>query len=245
MTEPIPLFELNPAIDRDQAADVFARIGRVQIRDFLTLAAAATVHRILALETPWGLAYRAGNDGPRGFRRQDPAVVDPGQTQALMQNAATAMQGTDYAFVYAQYSMLNAHLEHWGEHEGLDLLIEHINDEPLLDLVRQVTGIPELRKADAQATLYGPNHFLAVHDDSHKEEGWRIAYVMNFCAIDWRPDWGGYLMFYNQDGDVTGGFRPRFNALNMFRVPQAHNVTYVPPFAPVGRFAITGWFRDR
>ena len=245
MSEPIPLFELNPEIDRDKAADVFARTGRVQIRDFLTRSAAATVHRILAFETPWGLAYRAGNDGPCGFRRQDPAVVDPGRIQALMENAATAMQGADYAFVYAQYAMLNAHLEHWGEHDGLDLLVEHINDEPLLDLVRQVTGILELRKADAQATLYAPNHFLAVHDDSHKEESWRIAYVMNFCAIDWRPDWGGYLMFYDQDGDVIAGFRPRFNALNMFRVPQAHNVTYVPPFAPVGRFAITGWFRDR
>ena len=37
----------------------------------------------------------------------------------------------------------------------------------------------------------------------------------------------------------------RFNTLNMFTVAQPHNVTYVPPFAPVGRYAITGWFRDR
>jgi Rps23 Pro-64 3,4-dihydroxylase Tpa1-like proline 4-hydroxylase len=100
-------------------------------------------------------------------------------------------------------------------------------------------------KGDAQATLYGPNHFLSMHDDSHMAEGWRVAYVMNFCGADWRPDWGGYLMFYDEHGDAVAGFRPRFNALNMFRVPQKHNVTYVPPFAPVARFAITGWFRDR
>ena len=28
-------------------------------------------------------------------------------------------------------------------------------------------------------------------------------------------------------------------------VPQRHAVTYVPPFAPPHRFAITGWLRDR
>jgi Rps23 Pro-64 3,4-dihydroxylase Tpa1-like proline 4-hydroxylase len=76
-------------------------------------------------------------------------------------------------------------------------------------------------------------------------EGWQVAYVMNFCAEEWRPDWGGYLLFYDEDGDVVAGFKPRFNALNLFRVPQKHSVTYVAPFAPIARFAITGWFRDR
>ena len=61
----------------------------------------------------------------------------------------------------------------------------------------------------------------------------------------WRPDWGGYLNFYDEDGDIVAGYRPRFNALNLFLVPQKHAVSYVPPFAPQARFAITGWFRDR
>jgi Rps23 Pro-64 3,4-dihydroxylase Tpa1-like proline 4-hydroxylase len=155
------------------------------------------------------------------------------------------MRSGDYAFIYARYPMLDAYLEQWGEHEGLDLLVEHINSEPMLELVREVTGISEIGKADAQATLFAPNHFLSLHDDSHVAEGWRVAYVMNFCQEEWRPDWGGYLLFYDEDGDVTAGFKPRFNTLNMFRVPARHSVSYVPPFAPVGRFAVTGWFRDR
>jgi Rps23 Pro-64 3,4-dihydroxylase Tpa1-like proline 4-hydroxylase len=155
------------------------------------------------------------------------------------------MRGRDYAFVYARYPLLEAYKEGWREHEALEFLIEHINSESLLDLIRSVTGISGLVKADAQATLFGPNHFLAVHDDTDAAEGWRVAYVMNFCAEDWRPDWGGYLLFYDEDGDVVAGYKPRFNALNLFRVPARHSVSYVPPFAPVARFAITGWFRDR
>ena len=244
MADVIPLFELNPALDREAAARAFARDGRVQIRDFLQPAAAATIRNILARETPWGLAWRAGEDGPHGLRQREVAAKPAAERQALWGRISSAAGAGEYAFLYGQYAMLNAYLEGWREHQGLDLLVEHINSEPLLDLVRSVTGIAELRKGDAQATLYGPGNFLALHDDSHVAEGWRIAYVMNFCVDDWRPDWGGYLNFYDEEGDVVAGFRPRFNALNMFRVPQRHNVTYVPPFAPIGRFAITGWFRD-
>ena len=243
--ETIPLFQLNPGIDRERAAKAFAATQRVQIRDFLTAEAAATIHRVLSKETPWGIAWRAGADGPHGLRRQDVAAMGPESSNELTQKIARAMHGRDYAFIYGQYQLLTANVEGWGEHEALELLMEHINDEPLMELVRTVTGIPQLKKADGQATLYGPNHFLALHNDTHVAEGWQIAYVMNFCAEDWRPDWGGYLLFYDNEGDVIGGFKPRFNTLNMFKVGQAHNVTYVPPFAPVGRYAITGWFRDR
>jgi hypothetical protein len=241
----IPLFALNPALDRAGAASRFDREGRVQLRDFLALPAAQTIHRVLSQETPWGLAWQAGEDGPHGLRQQHVAAQPLAETQEISSRVATAVRAGDYAFAYAQYQIVTAALEGWHEHPALDLLLEHINSEPMLDLVRAVSGMPGLVKADAQATLYGPHHFLAMHDDSVVEEGRQVAYVMNFSAEDWRPDWGGYLLFYDEEGDVVAGFRPRFNTLNMFRIPQRHNVSYVPPFAPIGRFAITGWFRDR
>jgi len=111
--------------------------------------------------------------------------------------------------------------------------------------MRAVTGIDELVKADAQATLFAPNHYLGSHSDSHVANGWRVAYVLNLAPDNWHPDWGGYLLFLNEDGDVVEGFRPRFNALNLFLVPQEHLVSYVPPFAPTARLAITGWLSDR
>jgi Rps23 Pro-64 3,4-dihydroxylase Tpa1-like proline 4-hydroxylase len=113
-----------------------------------------------------------------------------------------------------------------------------------MDLVRAITGTPELIKADAQATLYAPQQFLSVHNDEHASAGRRIAYVLNLCAEEWRPEWGGYLLFHDDDGDVIAGFRPRFNALNLFAVPQRHSVSFVAPFAAMARYAITGWFRD-
>ena len=245
MSSTISLFELNPALDRGTLARRFSADKRLQIRDVLKPQAARTIHRILTQQTQWGLAWHAAEDGPHNVRREQLSAMAPAQKEAIGAKVTAAMRGSDYGFVYAQYPMLDAYLQKWDQGSPQDLLLEHINDQPFLSLVRQVTGIPELIKADAQATLYAPTQFLALHDDSHVAEGWRVAYVMSFCAEDWRPDWGGYLMFYDEEGDVVAGFKPRFNALNLFLVPQKHNVTYVPPFAPVGRFAITGWFRDR
>ncbi|MEC3912752.1 2OG-Fe(II) oxygenase family protein [Sphingobium sp. CR2-8] len=225
-------------------AERFVRDGRVQIRNILTDQSARIVHDILARQTPWGLAWK-GEDGPRRLRQAELSQMPTPQRAAIFQQVGKVMTGQNYGFAYAQYPLLDAYKEEWNPGSPQDLLLEHINDQPLMDLVRQVTDIPELLKADAQATFFGPNHFLAMHDDSQDGEGWRVAYVLNMCALDWRPDWGGYLLFYDEDGDVVAGFRPRFNTLNLFRVPQRHNVSFVPPFAPTGRFALTGWFRDK
>lgn len=241
----IRLLDINPALDRGALAERFGATGRLQVRDVLTEDSARNLHRVLAQETPWGLAVKAGAGRPESIRREAlqrlnrDALV--GQQRALFGNLA----GGGYGFVFSQYPMLDAYREGWNAGGPHDAIIELINDEPFLAFVREVTGMPQLVKADAQATLFGPGQFLAMHDDSHREEGWRVAYVLSLCAGDWKPDWGGYLNFYDEGGDVVEGFRPRFNAINIFKVPQPHNVSYVPPFAPVGRFAITGWFRDR
>ncbi len=239
------LFTLNPRLDRKRLAAQFQRDGRVQVRDVLSDAAATEIHDILARSTPWGLAWQAGSEGPNSVRaaalKPDPA----GQQRSIAQATEAAARKGDYAFQFAHYPILDAYLGEWAKGGPHDLLLEHINDQQFLGLIRDVTGIGTISKGDAQATLYGPGHFLGLHVDSHAAEGWRIAYVLNFCREEWKPDWGGYLNFYDADGDVVAGYRPRFNALNLFAVPCPHSVSYVPPFAPIGRFAITGWFRDR
>jgi hypothetical protein len=241
----VSLFDLNPDLDRASLARRFARDRRVQVRDLLTPAAAEAIHHVLAQETPWGLGWRAGEDGPHALDAKAVAALSPARRAEIAQGIFRSMQGRDYAFSYARYPMLDAYTGGWHPDGPHDIIFEHLNAAPFLGLVREITGMAELRKADAQATLFAPNQFLPLHIDSHAVEGWRIAYVLSMCREDWRPDWGGYLLFYDDDGDVEAGYKPRFNTLSLFAVPHPHAVSYVPPFAPVGRYSITGWFRDR
>lgn len=237
----LSLFEINPDLDIGALCADFAANRRVQIRNVLTEEAARNLAAVLAKGTPWGLSWQAGEDGPN-FNRAGQSAADPRVTG---QKIHSVMQGEGYGFAFASYPMLDAYLGHWDQGGPHDIVLEHLNSAPFMDLLRAVSGMDDLIKADGQATLYAPGHFLARHDDSHVMEGWRVAYVLNLCPVEWRPDWGGYLNFFDDDGDVVAGYRPRFNALNLFAVPQPHNVSYVPPFAPAARFAITGWARDR
>ncbi len=240
------LFELSTDLDVPALAALFTATGRVQLRDVLTPDSARELQTVLARGTPWGMAIGAGSARPESFRA-DQTRTPQGQ-QAMAQASRNADQHSasgEYGFRFAHYPILEAMREGWDPGGAHEVLIEHLNAPAFLNLVRAVTGIDSLIKADAQATLFAPNHYLGRHNDSHVGEGWEVAYVLNLAREDWHPDWGGYLLFLDEDGDVIEGFRPRFNALNLFRVPQSHLVSYVPPFAPLGRMAVTGWLRSK
>lgn len=239
------LFELNPALDRESLAARFAATGRVQIRDVLTPDSAREMLTVLARATAWGMAVGAGQDKPRSFRAGE--TRSPQGQQDLAQAARRAEEHSargEYGFRFAHYPILTAVQEGWDPDGPHEVLLEHINAPAFMGLARDVTGL-DLFKADGQATLFAPTHYLGHHLDSHVAEGWEVAYVLNLSREDWHPDWGGYLLFLDEEGDVVEGFRPRFNALNLFRVPTPHLVSYVPPFAPVGRMAVTGWLRSK
>ncbi|AOL24403.1 Proline 4-hydroxylase (includes Rps23 Pro-64 3,4-dihydroxylase Tpa1), contains SM-20 domain [Erythrobacter litoralis] len=243
---PRTLFAINPALDRAALARRFAATGRVQVRDVLTPESAREVLTVLAKGTAWGMATGAGEAEPKSFRAEETGT--PQGQQALGAAFKAAEEHTsrgEYGFRFAHYPILTAVQEGWRGSEAHQILLEHINAPAFMELARSVTGIEGLFKADGQATLFAPGNYLGRHIDSHVAEGWEVAYVLNFARDDWHPDWGGYLLFLDEDGDVVEGFRPRFNALNLFKVPQAHMVSYVPPFAPVGRLAVTGWLRTK
>lgn len=240
------LFELNPDLDRAALAEAFARDRRVQVRDLLTTETAEEIRMVLSQATRWGLAMQSDEAGPQQVLPEElPTPAGQQRAQALMQATHEAAANGGYAFRYAQHSLVQSVQEKWDPDGPHEILLEHLNAPDFMAFIQQVTGFGELVKADGQATLYAPQHFLGRHIDSHVAEGWKVAYVMNFTLGDWRPEWGGYLQFFDDDGDVVHAFRPRFNSLNLFAVPQPHAVSFVPPFAPLGRYAITGWFRDR
>jgi len=228
--------------DPHQPAAAFAARGRARIDGVLEPDLAQRLYACLSQDVPWQFVYNEG-----GLVRK----IDPQQQRRL--NAADlqklnrdiqARARDGFQFAYHCYPMLDAYLA--GADPGLPLhrLLEMLNSPPLLDLVRTVSGIPSLAKADAQATWFRPGNFLTQHDDrGEAAEQRRVAYVLNLTRR-WRADWGGLLQFHGPDGDVAEAWLPRFNSLVLFRVPVLHSVSQVATFAGQPRFAVTGWFRD-
>lgn len=239
------LFALNPALDRAAIAAALQENQLVQVEDFLDAGCAEALWEILARHTPFGLAWAGdGQPGGQHLRPEQLRSLSPEQKAAFGNAAASAAAGGRFAFLYGQYPLVEAYVQQWHPGHPLYQLLEEINAPPSLEFARAVSGHADIIKADAQATLYAGGHFLTDHDDLVEVEGRRLAYVLSL-AKDWKPDWGGYLNFMDIKGNVVAGFMPRFNTLNLFLVPMRHNVGHVPPFAPMGRYAITGWYRNK
>ena len=239
------LLQLNTDLDREALSTQFAALGRLQIRDVLTEASAVRLRRLLAEETPWGLAWQAGEAAPAQLVRAEQLRDMPAEDRASFAAGVAASAGEGYAFAYHSYPLVTAYLERWNPGSPQDRLLEELNSPALLQLVREVTGIAEIVKMDGQATLYAPGHFLRPHSDEESKRGRRVAYVLNLTLGDWQPAWGGYLNFFDAGWDIEEAFRPRFNSLNLFRVPQWHSVGEVSSSAPMARYSVTGWARDR
>ena len=237
------MLRLNPALDRVALAREFAARGRLQIRDVLEPASADATRKVLSDATPWGLAWQAGATAPpQLIRSEQLSLMSQAEIAAILERAAA---DPVYGFAYHSYPLVTAYLERWNPASAQDRLLEELNGQEMLQLIRDVSGIAEIVKMDGQATLYAPGHFLPPHNDEESLRGRRVAYVLNLTLGDWRPQWGGYLNFFDEAWDIEQAFRPRFNCLNLFQVPQWHSVGEVSATAPIARYAITGWARDR
>jgi SM-20-related protein len=234
-------FQLAPGLDPALVARVYRQLGRVHIPGLLPADAARRIHAALANDTPWQLSL-ANRGSNAGLDLATYAQLPPErkvELEALVHSAAA--QG--FSYFYKNFP-IDDHLAAGRHRDHLLMRVTaFLNSAAFLAFAREITGVPTVRRLDAQATLYEPGHFLTRHDDHDPPKRRVAAYVLNLTP-QWRADWGGILQFLDPDGHVSEGYVPAFNALNVFRVPQPHAVSYVAPFAVGGRYSITGWMRE-
>ncbi|MGA9851769.1 MAG: 2OG-Fe(II) oxygenase family protein [Gammaproteobacteria bacterium] len=233
---------LNPDLNIPSLASEFRQKRRIQIRDILIPEAAERLHQCLEHEVPWGVAYIDG-EKPTLLTADKIAAFTQVEWMSLY-DKVRARAVDKYQFIYNSYMMITAYIEKRNPKLLLHEMVEFINAPPFLGLLRAVTGVSNIMRADAQATRYDQGHFLKKHNDIVDTQYREVAYVLNLTK-DWQADWGGLLQFMDDDGKVTDTFMPTFNSLTLFHVPMWHHVSYVSSFATRGRYAITGWGMSR
>lgn len=229
-----PLNETRRAAIRER----LHRTGRAQVDGVMAADDALALNQAAA-GVEYNIVTRRGSghvDLPAAWL----ASLSPDQKTALGQAVQTSARD-DFQYLYDNHPIYD--LVQLGQAAPIwaDLL-GFLNGEAFLDLMRDLTGEPRIAMADAQLTRFRAGHFLTEHDDHAEGKNRFFAYVLNLTPA-WRIEWGGLLAFHGTDGNVAEAFTPRFNTLNLLKVPSPHSVTQVALSAGADRISVTGWLR--
>lgn len=186
------------------------------------------------------LAYNDG-DTPKTLTHQQIGEMSPDKAAAFMQQVFTNAT-KQFQYAHSDYPVsLTLHDEAEPNLYSHDVL-RFLNGESFQELIHNVTGLEGRVAIDSHATCFQSGHFMTIHKDIEAGDPHEIAYVINMTPA-WRNDWGGLLMFFDENMELAETFTPTFNAINLYRVPQAHAVSFVAPFAAGKRFSMTGWIQ--
>lgn len=240
MAEP----DFSPALDDsaiEEAAADYAVTGIARLTSAFSTDAAEALHHHYVEELKWSRVF---NEGQRIWDI-DPDKIEALETSETGQRLhAAIMASAQKGFQYQHDAVRVSDEANERAERGLmiDRLLDSLNSPAWLDLFRRITGDETAALVDGQATRYLPSQFLTGHDDDIKGKNRIAAYVLGLTP-DWRTEWGGLLQFHDENGDVERGLAPRFNTINLFRVPRMHSVSPVSEFAGAPRLSFTGWVR--
>lgn len=235
---PHDTIEIDPTLDPRAMTGAFQSLGRLHIPDFLVPDAAKRLHDVLANDTQWVCSTMGGGTVVDAPVEMLEAMSPDRYAKFLALAHAEAAEGFHYMFDTIR--LIGPAETRSRSLEAYAPLLTFLAGPSFIDFVRKLTGDDRAASVDGQATRYLPGHYLTEHDDRNPKYSRLYAYVLNLTPR-WRSDWGGLLNFIDEDGHVAEAYKPAFNALNIFRVPQAHSVGFVAPFAREARLSITGW----
>ncbi len=242
--------ELNPNLDVSALAEQFASSKRLRIESLLTTDSAEFILENLKNNTAWHLVHATDGQAPEVYRPEQLESLGSQQLQDIYAKVHGAAS-SGYQFVYKFFPIIDAiQSNQLPPSSMMYQLAAFLNGTEFLRFARDLTAANTLVKVDPQASLYEAGHFLNIHDDTNdkrsKGDGSirRFAIVLGFTK-NWSPNWGGQTMFFDSPhSDRAESWNPGFNTLSIFQVPVLHSVSCVAPFAPKGRYSVTGWLRD-
>lgn len=233
---------IDPGLDADAMRPVLARFGRLHVPDLLTGDTAVAWHEVLSNSAAWRRALHAGGGQDVDIPVDELEELSSAERERI-ERLSHENAGDELRYLFDAVRIDDELSKGRTVDPKLEAVWRFLNGPEFLHFARRLTGDERCAYVSAMATRYLPGHFLTAHHDEAPGEERLYAYVLNLTAR-WRADWGGLLLFLDDEDHVEEGYVPAWNALNIFRVPARHAVSMVAPFAKTPRLSITGWIRS-
>lgn len=239
LLQPPLSLRLNGVLRPQAYAPIFKAHRRLHIPDFLTKSSARALHQTVSETDGWIRSIHLAPGQDVDITMNELAEMSPDERVALEHSLIDS--STDTVKYIFDAVRVTPNIEAGRDvTPAMRAIHDFVNGEGFLRFMRQLTGDDRIAFADTMATRYLPGHFATAHADDLPGQHRLYAYVLNLTP-EWLVDWGGVLVFPDEEGHVAEGYTPRFNALNVFAVPQAHAVSVVSRLARAPRLSVTGW----
>lgn len=241
MKDNFPPIRLRPGLDPAPFAQAYAEKKFVQVPDIFEPELAQALEQMLS-GLPWRLTFNEPGEGNIQLTREDMQRL--GQ-QGVQQRMANVMKlaTQNWGYCYNTYQMNQAAREQRDPDHPIHQLTQFLNSPEFMEFGAAIIGETGITQVDCQATLYTRGSFLTRHIDDGIQSERRCAYTLGFTD-GWMTDWGGLLMFLDENTDIESAFLPRFNTLTLFDGRKIHSVSQVSAFAGKPRLSIAGWLRN-
>lgn len=232
---------LNPALDPAPFARQYAETKCVQIPNLFEDEVADALERVI-MGLPWQLICQNEFRENMLLSQEQLRLMSPDARKQL-EEGIRGRAAENFGFTYFTYPMIEAAQSGRDLQHPIHALTAFLNSPEFIAFAGAIISHPNITKIDAHASNYVRGHFLTRHIDDGRRKERRAAYTIGFSR-DWQTDWGGLLMFLDDNGDVLRALKPRFNVLTVFDGLMLHSVSAVSTFAPKPRLSVAGWFRD-
>ena len=231
---------INEKLDTKALAKDFASKVRVQIKDFLQEVHAERIFTSIATETPWQFTY---NDG------DDIYFLSPTDLQQMITRRKSDLSTkiferarTQFQFVQQDCALKRLEGESPTPEHLLDKVQAFFNSKEFLKFAKSITGLKNLQSSDAWAVFFNRDQFYGQSDGQLTNKRRKVGFHFGLTK-DWRADWGGYHCFFDENDNIEEGYKPLFNALTLFKLPQTQSIQYIPTFTGTPKFGIHGYIQ--
>jgi hypothetical protein len=125
-----------------------------------------------------------------------------------------------------------------GEQPVPKFVADFFTDPDFLFFIRSITASPNARVADAKSLRQSAGK--TASGDSYEFPKTALASFEISLSKTWRTDWGGVMVFFDDEGNVSEGYAPAFNSLNLFVPAKPFLITQLATYAGSQRLSIVG-----
>lgn len=232
-------FRINSKLDTAALAKTYKAEGRVQIRDFLEAASADEMYASIHENVIWDWAYFEGTERKTLNGRGMKEMIARRQSELMHKIYLQAR--TDYQQLLFECRLdEDASVQSTKDPAKVSTIAEFLLSDEFGAAMNAVTGSKDAKGIDdIHATWTNRDHFRNDTGTAPDKPESGAMFMLDL-AKDWRANWGGAMMFPNDDGGIDECWVPSFNSLSIIAAPARHAITYVTSYSEGFRLSVWG-----